>query len=44
MPSENSDQSGSSDQMILKNHPCIISVSPDKIGPTLIFLLCFKEY
>ena len=37
MPSENSDQSGSSDQMIQKNHSYIISVSPEKSDLHLFF-------
>lgn len=39
MPSENSDQSGSNDQMIQKNHSYIISVSPEKSDLHLFF--CF---
>ena len=37
MPSENSDQSGSCDQMIQKNHTYIISVSPEKSDLHLFF-------
>lgn len=40
MPSESSDQSGSSDQMILKNHSYIISVSLEKSDLHLFF--CFN--
>lgn len=40
MPSESSDQCGSSDQMILKNHFYIISVTPEKSELHLFF--CFK--
>lgn len=43
MPSENSDQSGSSDQMIQKNQSYIISVSPEKSDLHLFFLL-YKKY
>lgn len=39
MPSENSDQCGSCDQMILKNHSYIISVSPEKSDLHLFFYL-----
>lgn len=42
MPSENSDQSGSSDQMIQKNHSYIISVSPEKSDLHLFFCSNFK--